>query len=103
MNASNLPFFYTLNDLCLTFEVDAAASKEKGSIKKLVFGVIRNKKELSKILCGLTRYWSYQDTTKGSTLLTQPPPTNTHFLVRSESSYAPTMALKGKYSNGARW
>ena len=54
LDAANLPFFFTINDLCLCFEVDAAASKARGCIKKLVFGIIRNKKELSQYICQVT-------------------------------------------------
>ena len=54
LDAANLPFFFTINDLCLNFEVDEAAARAKGCIKKLVFGVIRGNKVLSQFLCQVT-------------------------------------------------
>jgi len=54
LDSANLPYFFTLNDLCLNFEVDAATAQAKGGVKKVVFSLLRSKKELAKILCSIS-------------------------------------------------
>lgn len=53
-DSANLPFFFTLNDLCLCFEVDAASAQTKGGVKRVVFPFLRTKKDLSKFLCTIS-------------------------------------------------
>ena len=47
---ANLPFFVTVNDLCVAFEIDSKAAKKSGSIKKAIFSAIKKEKRLHNFL-----------------------------------------------------
>eukprot|EP00520_Triparma_pacifica_P016982 CAMPEP_0118670500 /NCGR_PEP_ID=MMETSP0785-20121206/21493_1 /TAXON_ID=91992 /ORGANISM="Bolidomonas pacifica, Strain CCMP 1866" /LENGTH=1544 /DNA_ID=CAMNT_0006565305 /DNA_START=23 /DNA_END=4654 /DNA_ORIENTATION=- len=47
---ANLPFFVTVNDLCVAFEVDSKTAQKAGSIKKAIFSAIKKEKRLHNFL-----------------------------------------------------
>jgi len=47
---ANLPFFVTVNDLCVAFEIDSKTAKKSGSIKKAIFSAIKREKKLHNFL-----------------------------------------------------